>query len=402
MTTSPTSLKIDQLKLIEDGQTFENAAVEIHDGRFSYAGPQAAAPHTGGKSIDGRGWIAVPGYIDIQVNGAYGLDFTEQPEGLLTVAERLPSSGVVAFLPTFITSPLEGYHRKLLAVAHAKKADGPGARVLGAHLEGPFLDLAARGAHPVAYFREPTPENLACFDPIEAVSLVTLAVEHPDGLRAVAWLRERGVTVSIGHSAATAEQARQVFAAGVHYTTHLYNAMPTMQHRQPGLVGAALTNPQVRCGLIVDGLHSHPLMVDLAYRCKGAQGITLVTDCLAAMGMPHGHYSIGGQDVTLDESGARQSEGRLAGSVLRMDEAVRNMIAFTGCSLPEAVRMASLTPAETLGLQDRLGHVKTGYAANLALLDTDLHVEATFVDGRLAYATAAAAEKLNLKGLLDA
>lgn len=390
----PSQFRIEQIKLIEDGLRVDNAVIEIRNSSITYAGDQVNAPTGGAKGMDGTGWTAVPAFIDLQVNGGYGLDFTEQPEGLLSVAARLPESGVAAFLPTFITSPLKDYPQKLAAVAQAKKAGGLSARVLGAHLEGPFLAPASRGAHPMALFCDPTPENLRSFDPLDAVSLVTLAVERAEGLRAAAWLRERGVAVSIGHSVATAEQASQAFEVGVGYATHLYNAMPPLLHRQPGLVGAVLTSDQVRAGLIADGLHSHPLMVDLAYRCKGARGITLVTDSMSAMGMPFGHYSIGGQDVTLDETGARQSEGRLAGSVLKMDEAVRNMIAFTGCSLAEAVRMASLTPAEVLGMDDRLGHIKSGYPANLVILDADLHVQATLIEGQIAYATPSAAQRL--------
>ncbi|HEX7972940.1 MAG TPA: N-acetylglucosamine-6-phosphate deacetylase [Anaerolineales bacterium] len=384
----PESVAIRNLRLMDDCTVGENAAVAVIQGKIAYAGPAAGLPAQPGLPyIDGQGWYAAPGFLELQLNGAYGYDFTGQPESIPLVAARLAESGVTAFLPTIITSPLEDYPSRLAAVAAAQKSSEPGAKVLGAHLEGPFLNPASRGAHRAALFCDPTLDALRYFDPIAAVCLVTLAVERNGGLDAVRWLQARGVTVSIGHSAATAEQAGQAFAAGVRYATHLYNAMPPLHHREPGLIGALLTDPSVRCGLIVDGIHSHPLMVDLAYRCKGAAGLTLVTDAISAMGMPPGQYTIGGETVWVDGTAVRQSEGRLAGSVLSMDQAVRNMVSYTGCSPAEAVCMASATPAEVLGLGDRLGHLKPGFPADLVLLDPALRVQATFVRGQAAFVT---------------
>lgn len=375
----------------EDGQIAQDHAIIVQDGKITYSGPNDDCPSLKGYAVlDGseKSWTLAPGFIDLQFNGGYGEDFTANPHSITSVAARLPETGVVALLPTFITSPLDDYSEKLEATLHAQKpAQGipPGSMVLGAHIEGPFLNPDSRGAHNASLFRDPTPQALEYLDPRQAIRLLTLAAEKPGGLHAVRALTGDGIVVSIGHSQATYEEAQAAFKAGVSYATHLFNAMPPLHQRKPGLIGALLTQSSVRCGLIVDGIHVHPAMVKLAYQCLGANGITLVTDAMAAMGMPPGTYAIGDQTVIVDETGAHLENGTLAGSILSMDQAVRNMMQFSGCSLAEAVRMASTTPAEVLGLQDHLGHVLSGYPANLVLLDAGGQVQATWIEGRLAY-----------------
>jgi N-acetylglucosamine-6-phosphate deacetylase len=379
---------------IENGQIAHDQAIIIQAGKITYAGP-----YTDQLSLDshtvldgsGKSWTVAPGFIDLQFNGGYGRDFTSNPESIAPVAARLPETGVVAFLPTFITSPLADYADKLEAVLSAQKtipAASRGALVLGAHVEGPFLNPDSRGAHNASLFRNPSPQALEYLDPRQAIRLLTLAAERPGGLEIVHVLSAAGIIVSIGHSRASFDEAQAAFKAGVSYATHLFNAMPLLNHRQPGLIGALLTQSTVRCGLIVDGIHVHPAMVQLAYQNLGSTGITLVTDAMAAMGMPPGTYAIGDQTVTVDKTSARLENGTLAGSILRMDQAINNMVQFSHCSLAEAVRMASTTPAEVLGIQDRFGHVLNGYPANLALLDGDCQVLATCVEGHWIYRSA--------------
>jgi N-acetylglucosamine-6-phosphate deacetylase len=386
----PQTFTLTGLSLLDGGQEQTQASVTVAGGRFQRA---VAA----GRVVEAPGWYAAPGFIDLQLNGAYGHDFTGDPGSIPAVARRLPESGVTAFLPTFITSPLESYPEKLAAVQQAQEAAArdlagggaspPGARILGAHLEGPFLNPESRGAHPAELFAPPTQENLAHYTPLEAVRLVTLAVELPGGLQAAAWLQERGVTVSLGHTRASAEQAGQAFAGGVRLVTHLFNAMPPLHHRQPGVIGAVLAGGQgVRAGLIADGIHAHPLVLRLAYQALGSGGVVLVSDAMAAMGMPPGQYRIGGQEVSVQDGRAALADGTLAGSILQMDQAVRYLVQEGICSPAEAVRMASLTPAEALGLQGELGRLLPGWPADLVLLDAGLRVQATFVGGRLAFA----------------
>jgi len=375
------------IHLIEDGQVIPDAALIVSGDKISYAGPEVSAPDLRGvKVFDGQGKLLAPGYIDLQCNGGFGQDFTANPSSLLEVARQLPQTGVVAFLPTFITSPIHAYRWMLEAVTFAQAFQSQnllsGARVLGAHVEGPFLSPQKKGAHNQELFRQANLEALASLQPIDAVRLLTLAPELPGGLDAIRWLVGRKIIVSIGHSAAGEAEILAAISAGASYATHLYNAMGSMSHRDPGSVGTLLTEDKIICGLIVDGIHVHPRMVKVAYRSLGAKRLTLVTDAMAAMGMSPGEYRIGDQHVIVADNTARLADGTLAGSILRMDEAVRNMVAFSGCVPAEAVRMASTTPAEVLGIDHETGHLRPGYRADLILLDEELNVLETYIGGR--------------------
>lgn len=378
------------VQIYENGQAIPEAILWVENGRIRYAGSQTGSPTLRGVTvIDARGMAVAPGYIELQINGAYGHDFTSNPATLLEVARRLPETGVVAFLPTFITSPLQEYAAMLNEVVAAQgvQQDDPtaGAQILGAHIEGPFLSPARKGAHRVDLFTDPTPPALAQLQPLEAIKLLTLAPERTLSWEAIRWLSRQGIVVSIGHSAATPEDVLAAFEAGASYATHLYNAMGGMAHRDPGLVGTLLSEARVPCGLIADGVHVHPSMVRLAYRCLGMEKITLVTDAMGAMGVPPGEYVLAGEKVIVDQTSARLASGTLAGSILRLDDAVRNMVEFSRCTPAEAVRMASTTPAEVLGIDRFNGHLRLGSRADLVLLDGSLQVQATFIAGRLAY-----------------
>lgn len=378
---------IEQVQIFEDGQAFPDSTLVVKNGRISYAGSQKDAPDLKGiKTVIAQGYSIAPGYIDLQLNGGFGKDFTAEPDSLIEVARLLPPAGVVAFLATFITSPIEMYPPKLRAVELAQMSqhqDQAGsARILGAHIEGPFLNPATKGAHNQSLFIEPDATALSFLQPIEAVRLLTLAPEQPGALQAIRELASQGIVIAIGHSNATAEEAIAGIQAGAHYATHLYNAMRGMQHRDPGLVGTLLTCDEITCGIIADGIHVHPRMVKLAYRTLGSKRLTLVTDAMSAMGMPPGEYVIGDQDVVVDGTTARLSDGTLAGSILLMDQAVRNMVNFSGCSPAEAVRMASTTPAEVLGIDHEYGHLRPGDRADFVVLDENLRVLQTYIDGQ--------------------
>lgn len=357
------------------GPDFADATITITDARIASI-TRGADLHA---DIPAEGWV-IPGFIDLQVNGAYGFDFTTDPGSVSAVAARLPATGVTAFLPTIITSPLENYKSLLRDMERAAK-DAGGATILGAHLEGPYLNPARIGAHNPAFRRDPVLSELDSWVTTPFVKMVTLAPELPGALEVIHALRARGIVVSAGHSATTYEQAAAGFSAGIGWGTHLFNAMSPLIHREPGLVGALLAS-DVPCGLIVDGVHVHPGAVKAAYRAKGAHGITLVSDCMAAMGMGAGKYNLGDRDVIVDETSARLVDGTLAGSILRMDEAVRNLISFTGCSLADAVTMASTTPARVLG-SNRKGKIETGYDADLVVLDEKLCVQMTIARGEI-------------------
>ncbi len=261
-----------------------------------------------------------------------------------------------------------------------------GAQPLGLHIEGPFLNPARRGAHNPEYLRLPDLAAAADWSPEAGVRLVTLAAELPGGLEMVRALAGRGVRVGLGHSLATYAEARAALEAGVRYATHLFNAMRPLDHREPGLLGLLLTSPEIVVGLIADGSHVHPALVDLVWRARGPRGVNLVTDAMGALGMPPGRYPLAGIDVIVDGETARLADGRLAGSLLRLDEAVRNLIAFTGCALADALATVTTTPARLLGLEHERGQVAPGFIADLVLLAPDQQVLATLAAGQVAFA----------------
>jgi N-acetylglucosamine-6-phosphate deacetylase len=259
-----------------------------------------------------------------------------------------------------------------------------GATPLGLHIEGPFLHPDKKGAHNPHYLQLPTEAIVTNWSPETGVRLVTLAPELDGALQIVRLLAERGVVVSAGHSTATLAQATAGFEAGIRYGTHLFNAMPPLHHREPGLAGALLADKRATVGLIVDGEHVHPELVKLVWQMVGNGRLNLVTDAMAALGMSPGRYALGDFEVIVDETTARLPSGSLAGSVLSLDTAVRNLITFTGCTLADALPTVTSTPANLLGLPHK-GRIAPNCDADLVLLTPDLQVHTTFVGGRIIY-----------------
>lgn len=326
--------------------------------------------------------IVAPGFIDLQVNGGFGVEVGADPAAIRTLAARLPETGVTAFLPTIVTSPPELYPTAIAAFEAAR--DLPGARPLGLHIEGPFLSPGRHGAHRRDLIEAADPRLLDTLLEGNAVRLVTLAPERPDAPDLIRRLTARGILVSLGHTDATYEQFVAGVDAGARMATHLYNAMSPFGHRAPGAVGAALLDDRVAVGLIADGIHAHPASLALALRAKGAGHIALITDMMAAAGMPPGTYALGGQRVIVDGTSARLADGTLAGSLLTMDQAVRNMVRWTDATPAAALRMASEVPARLLG-STYLGTIREGVAADLVLLDSELRVRMTIVEGEVVY-----------------
>jgi N-acetylglucosamine-6-phosphate deacetylase len=334
-----------------------------------------------------RTGVLVPGLVDLQVNGYYGVDLADcDPEGWALVARRLPETGTTAFLPTFITAPVT---RLATALRSAQKIAGAvtaGARVLGVHLEGPFLSPDRAGAHRRDWMVPPSPE--AVDELLDAghgvLGLVTLAPETDGGLDAVSALVAAGVMVSVGHSDATASQVAAAAGAGARMVTHLFNAQRGMHHREPGVVGQALTDHRLTSGLIVDLCHVSAAACAIAFAAAPGR-ICLVTDAARTAGMPPGRYVLGGQPMELPPGGGAplRPDGTLAGSALRMDQAVANAVAV-GLHLAEAVAAASRIPADLIGRPD-LGRLAPGAAADLAWLGDDLRTRAAWVGGAQVY-----------------
>ncbi len=362
----------------------EPGYLSVQDGVITEVGegPPPRAP-----DLDLGTGVLVPGLVDLQVNGYYGVDLADcDPEGWALVARRLPETGTTAFLPTFITAPVSALATGLRSAAKATEAVTAGARVLGVHLEGPFLSPARAGAHRRDWIVPPSPGPVT--ELLEAgqglLRLMTLAPEADGALAAIGMLTAAGVLVSVGHSDATAAEVAAGAAAGARMVTHLFNAQRGLHHREPGVVGQALTDHRLTSGLIADLSHVSAAACAIAFAAAPGR-ICLVTDAAACAGMPPGRYLLGGQPVDLPAGGGApvRPGGTLAGSALRMDQAVGNAVAV-GLGLPAAVAAASRIPADLIGRPD-LGRLAAGAAADLAWLGDDLHTRATWVSGAQVY-----------------
>jgi N-acetylglucosamine-6-phosphate deacetylase len=322
--------------------------------------------------------IVAPGLIDLQVNGGFGYEVDTNTLNLEVIESRLPASGVTSYLPTVISSPYSFYEQFL-----AMWDDDPGragTRRLGVHLEGPFLSPIRKGAHPVCAIEAADDRLFELIMDSFDVALVTIAPEEPGNLERIKRLRDAEVAVSIGHTNATVDQVLAGVDAGASMATHLFNAMSPFNHRAPAAIGAVMTDDRLVAGLIVDGVHAHPLAIDLAVRAKGVERIALVSDMMAAAGMPAGEYTLGGQVVRTDGISVRLPDGTLAGSVLLMDEAIRNVARWASVSPAQAIRMATEVPAGVLR-RDDIGVLRPGAFADLTLFDHHLNVVRTIVDG---------------------
>lgn len=368
----------------------ELADLQLTDGRVRSVEP--AGSSTGGpRRLDAEGLIVAPGLLDLQINGGHGIDLWSEPHRLWELARLLPRHGVTAFCPTIVSGPPERVDEALRALADGPVADtGDGAHVgaepLGLHLEGPMLAPDRRGAHDRRHLVAPSLAVVQGWTAGRGVALVTLAPELDGADDVIGALRRAGVTVSAGHTDATAEDAARAEDAGVTLVTHLFNAMAPLHHRRPGLVGHVLGTDRLRAGLIVDGIHLAPEVVALALRALGPDRLVLVSDAVAAMGLGPGRHRFGDRTVTADHTGVRHPDGTLAGSDLTLDRAVRNLVSFTGAPVHDALRCASDIPARALGpVADGRGRLVPGSVADVVLLDDDLEVQATICRGRIAH-----------------
>jgi N-acetylglucosamine-6-phosphate deacetylase len=299
-------------------------------------------------------WISLGG-VDLQINGALGLAF---PELSLSTVDRLPEicqflwdQGIDGFLPTIVTTSIENIQRSLSVLAAYQSSST--AQSLGVHLEGPFLNPDKRGAHPAEYLLPLTLDTVkqVLGDYASTVKVMTLAPELDPTGEVVPALRSLGMTVSLGHSLATSTQAQQAFAQGATMVTHAFNAMPGLHHRQPGLLGAAIIHPQVVCGLIADGQHVHPLMIEVLLRASyGDRGVFLVSDALAPLGLPEGVYPWDNRQIQIKNGTARLPDGTLAGTTLPLLAGVQNLVQWGICDVGTAIALATETPRRAIGL----------------------------------------------------
>ncbi len=369
-------------RIFDSANWTENSALLVDAGRLVATVSAHDIPSTA-RRIDLQG-VLVPGFVDLQVNGGGGVLFNNQPDiaGIKAICSSHAQFGTTALLPTLITDTVLVNQAALAAGADAAAENVPG--FLGLHLEGPHLAVARKGAHDPALIRPMTEDDLQRLLAARRLLphlLVTVAAETVTA-RQIARLSEAGITVSIGHSDATAETADAAFAAGASQATHLFNAMSQMQGREPGVVGAALAAPDVYAGLIADGIHVHPTAIRLALSAKAQAGhIFLVTDAMSQTGTGIQSFSLNGRTVTRADGALRLENGTLAGADLDMIDAIHFMHDEIGLTWDEALRMASLYPARAIGAEERHGHLKAGALANFVELNDKMWVESTWING---------------------
>ena len=357
------------------------SSVLLADGRVAAMDETAVSAAESAERVDGRGLTAVPGFVELQLNGIDGHDFTTDPGSMWSVGTGPARYGVTAFVPTIVSSPRGSVEAGL--DAWRAGAPSPGNPVpLGIHAEGPFIAPDRAGAHDPGCLREPDLEELAAWISTPGLRIVTLAPELPNAITATQRLAAAGVVVSIGHTDADAETTRRGIEAGARSATHLFNAMSPLGHRAPGAPGALLADGRVTLGLILDGHHLDPTIVELVARLAAGR-IAVVSDAIAALGLGDGTHPLGGRHVHVREGQARLADGTLAGCVHGLDAGVRELARTTG-SARAAVEAVTATPARLLGDPDR-GRLAPGTRADLVLLDADLQVRLTVVGGVVAY-----------------
>ena len=357
------------------------AAVIIEDGKISdvVRSPRRADLPREHREVSG---LICPGFVDLQINGGFGADVGPDQKSLETLASELPKTGVTSFLPTAISWPAERYDSFLEALEDASRSSG--ARILGAHVEGPFLAPTWKGAHDPANLR---PVDLGLTRRLVGsgmVRMMTLAPELPGAQEAIQLLSHGGVVASAGHTDTSYEEMLRAIDAGLSMGTHLYNVMSPLEHRAPGAVGALLAEDRVRTSIIADGVHVHEGALRVAYRQKGPEGLALVTDAMEAAGMPPGEYELSGRKVKLEDGAVRLPDGTLAGSALTMDRAVLGAVELLRIPIQDAVRMATETPAEMLGMPEK-GRIALGADADLVVLTPEGTVQETIVGGESVY-----------------
>jgi N-acetylglucosamine-6-phosphate deacetylase len=370
---------------IFDGQSIINdCAVLIEDDKIVSVIPISDIPQAA-KVIDLEGSLLAPGFIDIQVNGGGGVMLNDKPDvdTLKTIAESHRQFGTTAMLPTLISDDFLTMRATADVISKARKQKIPG--IIGVHFEGPYLNIKRKGVHDPLKIRpfEDQAKALYC-EPDLGVVIATLAPENcPEGL--IRELSESGVRVFAGHTAANYKEIKHAITEGLIGFTHLFNAMTPMESRAPGVVGAALEDAETWCGLIVDGIHVHPATLKVAISAKQAGKMVLVTDAMPTVGAVEQTFTIRGETITAIDGVCATAEGTLSGSDLNMASAVRNTVELLGQPIEEALRMASLYPAELLGLSSNVGQIKTGFQADLVLLDNALRVKRTWIAGQVQF-----------------
>lgn len=370
--------------VLEDG-LLEDGMVVFDGETIAYVGPPKAEYEHGADQLSTGGYIW-PGLIDIHIHGAGGKDVMDAtPEAIETISRTLGRYGVTGFLATTTTGDRQQLERAMVNIVEHAPYLQEGAEVLGIHLEGPWICPEQRGAHHPAYITDPHPEDARWAEAVSEGTLrvVTMAPERPGAMGTIRELVNHGVIVSAGHTSATYAEMMVAAAGGVTHLTHFFNAMRGLHHREPGVVGAGLTEERFSLELIADGHHVHPVMIQLLMQSKAPEDIILISDGMRAVGMPAGKYDFGGFTVFSDGETVRLADGTLAGSLLTLDQAVRNIVRYAGLPLYKAVKMASLTPAKQIGVDGEMGSLVPGKLANAVMVDDACRIERVWRKGQV-------------------
>ena len=365
-----------------------DAGILIREDVIEAIGPRAGMSlPAGAQEVLATDKTAVPGFIDVHIHGAGGHDVMEgSAAALRSITRKVSQYGTTSLVATTVTASTDETLRAVEGIAayiaQQHKTDEPRAEILGIHFEGPFISKERRGVHPREWIQSPSAETLSRFLKAAAgnARMITIAPEVFGAAPCMDAAREAGLVVSMGHTNATYEQARAAMARGARSATHVFNAMRPFSHRDPGVVGAVLTSPDINAELIADGVHVEEGAMKLLLLAKDAAHVTLVSDGLSATGMPDGKYMLGGFEVTVSGGVCRNAEGVLAGSTLTLDRALRNIVAL-GSLLSDAVRMLTLNPASLLGIEFKKGSLRVGADADILLLDEGLHVTNVWARG---------------------
>lgn len=334
--------------------------------------------------IDAKQSYISPGFIDIHIHGSGGCDAMDgEVEAIETISKVIAKNGVTAFLPTTMTMDREKIYKALENIRHCMKLNLQGAKILGAHLEGPFINEKYKGAQKNDYIVQPEYDFIKQFKDI--IKIITLAAEKDKDFKFIKKVKkETDISLSIGHSNATYEEAMEAINMGVDSVTHIFNAMTPLNHRKPGVVGASF-NSDTYCEIIADTIHVHPAVFNILKKIKGTDKVILITDSMRAGCLKDGVSELGGQKVIVKDNSARLEDGTLAGSILRLNKAVKNFKEYTDITINEAINMVSLNPAKNLKLHNEIGSIEVGKYADVVIFDKDFCIEHTIVNGKTVY-----------------
>lgn len=387
MTENTERLLITNAHVITPAGTWNPGWLLVENGKIRWMAPGTPPRFDGSLAqFDAGGHTLLPGFIDLHVHGGMGYEWMDASrEGAQAMTAHYARHGVTGVLPTTWTAPADDLMRVLEMVEQVVRGENTGAKILGVHMEGPFLNPARCGAQDTSFIRPATPDEALPYLETGLVRLITVAPEMEGADWLIDECARRGVTVSAGHTSIGFDELREAAQRGVRQVTHCFNAMDPLNHRKPCTVGAAMYLPEISCELIADNVHVHPAVQKILIDVKEPQGVILVTDGLRGAGLPEGEYEIGGRTVAFRDSAARLLDGTLAGSILTPERALQHVVQNTGRPIEELWPMTSLNPARAIGFSARKGALEVGKDADLVLLDEAFNVKLTVVEGKVVY-----------------